>query len=175
MCILFFAQQKGRWNFRNTRQNEIILWPEPHCSLGLCCAEPKQLIGCCRPWLGHGPKMGDTEMELKRQMKPGDSSSRPFVGPEAHCNTMNAPLPPFYLHSRLLLQHPFRRSLLATRRQGVHSGWCMPSLKDTQGSHTNCPRNSPLGDQSHPTLSSCSHATEPCSPGTLGWQGAFFC
>lgn len=67
---------------------------------------------------------------------------------------MNAPLPPFYLHCRLLLQHPFRRSLLAARRQGVHSGWCMPSLKDTQGNHTNCPKEQsswrPL--PSHPFL-----------------------
>lgn len=67
-------------------------------------------------------RMKDTEMELKRQMRSSDSSSRPFVGPGDRCDMMNAPLPPFYLHSRLLLQHPFRRSLLAARRQGVHSG-----------------------------------------------------
>lgn len=79
-------------------------------------------------------------MELKWQMRSGDSSSRLSAGPRAHCKTMHAPLPPFYLHSRLLLQHPFRRSLLAARRQGVHSGWCMPSLKDTQGSHSSCPK-----------------------------------
>lgn len=83
-------------------------------------------------------QMKDTEMELKWKMRSSDSSSRPSVGPDAYCNTTNAPLPPFYLHSRLLRQHPFRRSLLAARRQGVHSGWCMPSLKDTQGSHTDC-------------------------------------
>lgn len=93
-------------------------------------------------------------MELKWQMRAGDSSSRLCAGPRAHCNTMNAPLPPFYLHSRLLLQHPFRRSLLAARRQGVHSGWCMPSLKDTQGSHTSCPegQSSWRSLPSHPFL-----------------------
>lgn len=89
-------------------------------------------------------QMKDTEMELTWQMRSSDSSSRPFAGPGAFCNIMNAPLPPFYLHSRLLLQHPFRRSLLAARRQGVHSGWCMPSLKDTQGSHTNCSKGTDL-------------------------------
>lgn len=93
-------------------------------------------------------------MELKWQMRSSESSSRPSVGPAADCNRMNAPLPPFYLHSRLLLQHPFRRSLLAARRQGVHSGWCMRSLKDTQGSHTSCPKEQsswrPL--PSHPLL-----------------------
>lgn len=93
-------------------------------------------------------------MELKWQMRSGDSSSRLCAGPRAHCNTMHAPLPPFYLHSRLLLQHPFRRSLLAARRQGVHSGWCMPSLKDTQGSHTSCPegQSSWRSLPSHPLL-----------------------
>ena len=99
-------------------------------------------------------QMTDTEMELKWQMRSSDSSSRLCRGPGAYCSTMNAPLPPFYLHSRLLLQHRFRRSLLAARRQGVHSGWCMPSLKDTQGSHTNCSKEQtswrPL--PSHPLL-----------------------
>lgn len=168
-----------------------MLWPEPHRHL-VCAAqsrlgwrqsaeEPGQSTGLCGPWPGHGPKVRDAEMELMWQMSSSDSSSRPFVGPGAHCNTMNAPLPPFYLRSRLLLQHPFRRSLLAARRQGVHSGWCMPSLKDMQGSHTDRPKEQtswrPL--PSHPLLmlrlGMTAQSTTGRSPGTPGWQDASFC
>lgn len=111
-------------------------------------------------------------MELKWQMRSGDSSSRLSAGPRAHCKTMHAPLPPFYLHSRLLLQHPFRRSLLAARRQGVHSGWCMPSLKDTQGSHSSCPKeqSSWRSLPSHPFL--CSSLGWPCRATTACLAGA---
>lgn len=140
-------------------QNHTVSWSVPHKAEWAGDSEQKTsgAEGCSQVTADLGwaqSQMEDTEMELKWQMRSSDSSSRLFVGPRAHYNTMNAPLPPFYLHSRLLFQHPFRRSLLAARRQGVHSGWCMPSLKDTQGSHTNCPKEQtswrPL--PSHPFL-----------------------
>lgn len=147
-------------------QNHTVSWSVPH-KAGWAGDREQKSSGFSQVPADLGwaqSQMENTEMELKWQMRSGDSSSGLFVGPRAHqeCNE-RAPSP--LLPAQQTPAPASLQEILACSKKARGPQWLVHALSERHARESHQlskKRNRAPGDLSRPTLSLCSSSGGLC-------------